>query len=81
MLRKNLCTAASESNSALAQPFGGPPPGLGLGGYGVYVYGNDTYASDGSYYTYKYSSARRAYRTIEVCGQTLSERGGAGRRR
>jgi hypothetical protein len=50
MLRKNLCTAASESNAALVQPFP-PPRGLGLSGYGVYVYGNDAYASDGSYYT------------------------------
>jgi len=34
MLRKNLCTAASESNAALAQPF--PPPGLGLSGSNKY---------------------------------------------
>jgi hypothetical protein len=79
MLRKNLCTAASETNAAPAQPFGGPP--LGLSGYGVYVYGNDAYAPDGSYDTYKYSSARHAYRRIVVCGPTLSDRGEAGRRR
>jgi hypothetical protein len=36
-----LCTAACESNAALAQPFGGPPPGLDLSGHGVYVYDND----------------------------------------
>jgi hypothetical protein len=69
MLRKNLCTAASESNAALAQPFGGPPPASASAVLASY-YTTNTVLRDA-----------RAYRRIVVCGQTLSERGEAGLRR
>lgn len=37
------------------------------GRYGAYAYGS-SYATDGCYYTFKYSYTRRTYRRVAVCG-------------